>query len=240
MKYFFLFFIPLLFSCTIRGKKEHNDTSSKNTETQNNFSLNKNNISPSISVHYNADRDIIVYVSIKNLNDSIPDSLYSYPIRGLFIEESSIKYRKDFFKQLEILSLIETELSEKLFIDSTFKDLKCVKVINPLSEITNSEIRLDKFEYWVEIYDIDIEKTIPFSFDLNKMRVDSSLYIISPLEEIIIPSNKNYKDILFCTKNEQFERLNAEYEIVDTLYCHKMRERQIRATEARDLRNERK
>lgn len=226
MKYLICFFITLLFSCKRTSDKEN--TSTPNSAIQINYNLPK----ADIYVQYNTNRDTMIYVDIKNLNDSIPDSLYLYPIIRLFIEQSSIKYRKDFFKQLEVLGFTDTKLNEQLNIDSTFKDLKDLHITNPLSKITNSEIRLDKFDYFVEI-DINKEKTIPFSFELNKMRVDSSIYIVSPLEEIIIPSNRGYRKVIFCTKSDQFERLNAEYEFVDTLYCHKMRERQIKAAEAR-------
>ena len=238
-EYFFIVFL-LLLSCKGTEDKKSISISDEKVEIQNNFRLNESEAD--IYVQYNKDRDTLIYVDIKYLNDSIPDSLYLYPIIVLFIEESSIKYRKDFFKQLEVLGFSDTKLNEQLNIDSTFRYLKRLRITNPLSKITNSEIRLDRFEYWVE-FDIDRGTSIPFSFDLNKMRVDSTMYIVSPLEEIIIPSNKKYREVIFCTKSDQFERLNAEYEFVDTLYCHKMRERQAKAKEAkeaRDLRNERK
>ena len=233
MKHFIYFLITLLLlvSCKKAKNEKDIDISDEKVEIQNNFRLNENDIEADIHVKYNKNKDTMNYVSIKYLNDSIPDSLYLYPIRVLFIKESFIKYREDFFKQLEILGFSDTKLNEQLNIDSTFKHLKDLQIINPLSKITNSEIRLDEFEYWVE-FDIDRGTSIPFSFDLNKMRVDSTMYIVSPLEEIIIPSNKKYRKVIFCTKSDQFERLNAEYEFVDTLYCHKMRERQAKAKEA--------
>ncbi len=241
MKHFIYFLITLLplVSCRESKNKKDINISDDKVEIQNNFHLNENDIEADILVKYNKNKDTINYVSIKYLNDSIPDSLYLYPIRVLFVKESSIKYRKDFFKQLEILGLSDTKLSKPLHIDSTFKDLKDLQVINPLSKITNSEIRLDEFEYWVE-FDIDRGTSLPFSFDLNKMRVDSRMYIVSPLEDILIPSGRKFEKIIFCTKNEQFERLKAEYINVDTLYCHKVRERQARAKEARELRKDRK
>ena len=229
--YFSITFL-LLISCE-RTKNENNIAiSDKKVEIQNDFFLNKKDILPEINVKYNKNKDTLIYVDIKYLVDSIPDSLYLHPIKWLFIEQSSIKYRKGFFNQLEVLGLYDTKLGGTLNIDSTFKNLKDLHIKNPLSKITNSNIHLEEFEYWV-IMDIDKGTSLPFYFNLNKMKVDSSLYIISPLEEIVIPSNNGYKKVIFCTKNEQFERLNAEYEIVDTLYCHKMRERYIKAIDAR-------
>jgi len=164
---------------------------------------------------FNKSKDTILYVDLVQIHDSIPDSLYKYPIRSISIKECSLKYRKNFLKQLEHIGILDTYLYDSLILDSTFTNLQSVSIYNARSVITNKKIKLRDFTYsWDET-----KEYFPFSFVLEDLFVYNHLHIRASEEYIEIPIDKNYKSILYCTKNKQYDKLKKYYPKVDTLIC---------------------
>ena len=194
MKYIYLMLLFVLICC-------------KSSTERNNSILKQEG---KIGIFYNSDST--VSVDIFNWQDSLPDSIYNKKVISIAImENSNIKLRKSFLQCLQSFSISESRLDkDTLFLDSTFKNLDYLSLIQPKCIVVNLDsIKIRKLDYFSS-------KNEKYQFNLNLSKINGldSLLINAPNEHIEIPINKDYKYIAPCTKNNQVRTLKKYYKNV--------------------------
>ena len=199
MKYIYILFIFAFFYC-------RNENNSK-TENKKDIVHKRQG-----SIAVISEEDGSVNVDIRNWQDSLPDSIYKKRVINLAVmENSNVKLRKGFINTLSYLTILESRLgSDTLFMDSSFKQLNYLSLINPRCAIVNLDtIPIRKLDYISRG-----GREFNFALDLTKIEKLDTIIIDAPDEYIDIPIDKSYKRIGICTRNNQLEELRKYYENV--------------------------
>lgn len=163
--------------------------------------------------------DTITNISLEYWKGKLPDSVYLKPVFSIAIYDSSDIIIKDgFLKQIKHVGIKKSRVNgnDTLFIDELCQNLDYLYLDNLDCVITNKDsISIKRLYYY-----FNQKGKNSFALDLNKIVGLDSLYIYAPYENIIIPTDKNYKHITICSLNKQCDTLNKYYEYVDVLnYC---------------------
>ena len=163
-------------------------------------------------IYFTNKEDSSVHVDIKNWQDSLPDSVYNINVVSMAILDSSnVKLRKSLLQKVLSIGIYDSRLGDDtLYLDRSFKSLNHLSLINPKCVIVNLDsITIKKLDYFSRE-----DRKFDFALNLNKINGLDTIKIDAPTEYIKIPTNKSYKRITICTKNNQIENLKKYYDNV--------------------------
>jgi hypothetical protein len=159
-----------------------------------------------------------VSMDLYNWIGSLPDSIYTKNINNIAVmQNSDVEIKIELLKQLKSFTISESRLGkDTLFLNNCFNDLEYLSIIEPNCIIKNLDsIKIKKLDYFSSQ-----NKSYSFALDLSKINGLDTILIDAPLEDIEIPTNKSYKYLIPCTKNNQIISLRKYYTNVDSIgYC---------------------
>jgi len=164
---------------------------------------------------YGNNEDTISSISLINWKGVLPDSVYLKPVFSISISDSSnIIIKDNFLKQMKHVGIEESKLNnDTLFINKVCENLDYLYLNNLNCVITNNDSISSKHLN----YGSNQKGKHCFALDLNTIKNLDTLYIYAPYENIVIPTDKNYKHISFRTLNKQADTLRKYYDHVNVI-----------------------